>query len=353
MCIWNARNATRMAAAVCATILSGTLTASAVDKSAVYPKIAQAKTSSTSANKTVPAKFKELVDKGAAAKTQGQYRDAERYLKEAIDAGQASGVTRDLMLVPLNDLAGTYRHLNKLTEAEATYKDVLKLLTELNATASIGYATVLDNLAQVYSLQGDLQQCEKMQKEAIAIYSKSSDVRAKNEKAIAMANLAQTYVDEKKYGEAESAFKEALAVFEEIAPESPQIAILYDNYAGLYRKQEKPIEALVLQEKALKLLEKGLGKGHPEVAIALVNISQTYFTLGRNPEAEQALKRSLEINERVFGASSEQTADTLYKLIKFYKVTGRPSDAKQFEARLMQSGTAPVRNSPVPIPHKP
>lgn len=295
-------------------------------------------------------KFQETAARGRAAKEQGQYREAEVLLKAAVDQAKTMEFPQKALLVPLNDLAGTYRHLGKLDHAQIAYKEVLQILNNLDGKNSVGYATVLDNLAQVYALQGKLDLCEQMQKESIYIYGKSPDPRAKVEKAIVVANLAQTYIEEKKYVEAESAFKDALELFEEMDPDSPQVAILYDNYSQLYRKQNKPKEALVMQEKAVKLLEKGLGKNHPEVAIALNNIAGTYYDVDRKAEAEQALKRALEINEKVFGAESKQATASLASLVNFLRKCGKESDAAQYEARMPADPTA---GTSLRVPHKP
>lgn len=292
-------------------------------------------------------RFAELVKGGNAAKSKGMYRDAEKLLKEAVDVGLAARVSKAEMLVPLNNLAGTYMQLGKLSEAEATYKEVLSTLEELKMRNNMSYATVLDNLAQVYSRKGDLTQCEDMQREAIEIYGKSDNPNARQEQAIAMANLAQTYVDEKKYALAESSFRAALKTLEELAPDSPMVAILLDNYSALYRKQGKPGEALELQERSVKLLEKTLGRNHPEMAIALSNVAFTYKTMHRDAEAKDCLQRALEINEKAFGASSEQATASLKRLISFLKETDKPAEAKQYELRLLQSGGT------ISPPHKP
>jgi tetratricopeptide (TPR) repeat protein len=300
--------------------------------------------------KPTAEEFQTAAARGRAAKEQGLYRDAEALLKNAVDMGRAAELPKKALLIPLNDLAGAYRHLGKLDQAETAYQEVLQILTDLDGANAVGYATVLDNLAQVYAMQGKLAQCEKMQKESIVIYGKSPDPRAKREKAIVIANLAQTYIDQKKYVEAESAFKDALALLDEMDPDSPQVAILYDNYSQLYRKQGKPEEAVAMQEKALKLLEKGLGKNHPEVAIALNNIAGTYYDLDRKPEAEQSLKRALEINEKVFGAESRQATNSLSSLVNFLRKCGKENDAARYEARQL----ADPRSKPIlPPPNKP
>ncbi len=292
-------------------------------------------------------KFAELVRSGSLAKSRGMYREAEKLLKEAVDIGLATKLEKAQMLVPLNNLAGTYMQLGKLTEAEATYKDVLTALEELNMRQNMSYATVLDNLGQVYSRKGDLTQCEQMQREAIEIYAKSDNPNARQEQAIAMANLAQTYVEEKKYALAESNFRTALKTLEDLAPESPTVAILLDNYSALYRKQGKFAEALEQQERAVKLLEKTLGRNHPEVAIALSNIAFTYSKLHRETEARDCLDRALEINEKAFGANSVPATASLKRIIEFLRSTDKVSEAKQYELRLLQAGGT------ISVPHKP
>ncbi len=292
-------------------------------------------------------RFNELVRSGGIAKSRGMYREAEKLLKEAVDIGLATKVEKTQMLVPLNNLAGTYMQLGKLTEAEATYKDVLGALEELKMRHNMSYATVLDNLGQVYSRKGDLVQCEQMQREAIEIYAKSDNPNARQEQAIAMANLAQTYVEEKKFALAESNFRAALKTLEDLDPDSSIVAILLDNYSALYRKQGKFAEALEQQERAVKLLEKTLGRNHPEVAIALSNIAFTYTKLHRETEAKDCLERALEINEKAFGTNSAPATASLGRMIAFLRSTNKASEAKQYELRLLQAGGT------ISVPHKP
>ena len=91
-------------------------------------------------------------------------------------------------------------------------------------------------------------------------------------------------------------FDEALADYQKIVtefPNQPNLHILYNNWASLYREIEKPKEALEKINKALKLKKK--------YDIGLFNRAGIYLELGEEKDAckdfKKALKLDLEKNE--------------------------------------------------------
>lgn len=91
-------------------------------------------------------------------------------------------------------------------------------------------------------------------------------------------------------------FEEALADYKKIVtefPNQPNLHILYNNWASLYREIEKPKEALKKINEALKIKKK--------YDIGLFNRASIYLELGDEKEAckdfKKALKLDLEKNE--------------------------------------------------------
>ncbi len=85
--------------------------------------------------------------------------------------------------------------------------------------------------------------------------------------ARSLNNLAELYRVQGRYAEAEPLHKRALAIREKaLGPEHPDVAQSLNNLALLYPAQGKYAEAEPLHKRALAIWEKALGPEHPNVA---------------------------------------------------------------------------------------
>ncbi len=111
--------------------------------------------------------------------------------------------------------------------------------------------------------------------------------------ATSLNNLAEVYRLEGRYGKAESLLKRGLAIREKaLGPEHPDVAGSLNNLAALYDDQGKYAEAEPLVKRALAIAEKALGPDHPHVATALENYAALLRKTGRTTEAAKLEARA-------------------------------------------------------------
>ena len=84
------------------------------------------------------------------------------------------------------------------------------------------------------------------------------------------------------YPQALEGYQKALAILEKVlGKEHPDIAMTYNNIAGVYQAQGDYPQALAFYQKALAIREKVLGKEHPDIAMTYNNLALVYQAQGR------------------------------------------------------------------------
>ena len=155
---------------------------------------------------------------GIAAYRQGNYNEAVKQTKAALEAAEAFG------------------------------PDDLRLANTLNILASL------------YHAQGKYAEAEPLHKRALAIHEKTLGPEHSG-LALGLNNLAMLYHDQGKYSEAEPLHKRALAIWEKaLGPNHPYVATGLENYAVLLRKTERTSEADNLDSRATAIRVKRSGQ---------------------------------------------------------------------------------------------
>ncbi len=90
-------------------------------------------------------------------------------------------------------------------------------------------------------------------------------------------NLAELYRNRGSYAEAEPLYQRAQAILEAaLGPEHPRVARGLTNLAVLFRDQGRYAEAEPLCERVLAIAEKALGADYPGVTTGLANLALLY-----------------------------------------------------------------------------
>ncbi len=114
-------------------------------------------------------------------------------------------------------------------------------------------ATVLNNLAALYRLQGKYTAAEPLHRRALAIWEHTLGPEHPDV-ATRLHNLASFYDAQGKYAEAEPLYQRSLAIWEKaFGPEHPNVALSLENYADLLRKTDRNAEADRLEARAKAL----------------------------------------------------------------------------------------------------
>jgi len=185
----------------------------------------------------------------------------------------------------------------------------------------------LNNLAELYLAQRKYADAEPLFQRSLAI--KENALGPDNPAvAAALTSLAELYFEQGKYAEAEPLYQRALHIDEKaLGADDPGVASALNSLAGLYSEQGKYAEAESLYERSLAIREKLLGPDHPEVAAALNNLSTLEQLEGKYGEAEQHLQRALGIAEKAMKPDDPNVARGLVNLATLYQAQGKYAEA--------------------------
>jgi tetratricopeptide (TPR) repeat protein len=177
------------------------------------------------------------------------------------------------------------------------------------------------NLGTSYNTVGNA--CTELGRkdEALAMYRKAREIFAASYgeghpmTASADGNLGVTLKDLGRYREAEGFYRKSLAELQANGPDSPNTAIALSDLGELLVIEKRYAEALPDYQRALAINEKLLGPAHPEFAYDLRGVGDVLAGLGRTREAIPWLERALKIQESVQDAP-EQLANSRYHLAR-------------------------------------
>ena len=96
------------------------------------------------------------------------------------------------------------------------------------------------------------------------------------------------------------------------------------------------LAAISAFEKALKILQKRLGKNHPDAATAMNNLALLHYSRGNYEAAEPLYKRALVIDEQTLGIDHTGVATDLNNLALLYKKKGDLEGAEPLLKRAME-----------------
>jgi tetratricopeptide (TPR) repeat protein len=147
--------------------------------------------------------------------------------------------------------------------------------------------------------------------------------------AMILNNLAELYRSQGKYADAEPLFLSALEMRKRLlGAEHPYVAMSLNNLALLYNSQGKYAEAEPLFLSALEMNKRLLGAEHLEVATNLNNLAKLYDSQGKYAEAEPLFLSALEMTKRLLGAEHSEVATSLNNLAALYDSQGKYAEAE-------------------------
>lgn len=284
---------------------------------------------------------------GQAAYKAGDYAEAAEEFRKAVELAQASE-NQDLRLATsLNNLAEVYRVQGDLSKAEPLFKEALEVREAKLGDDSEEVALSLNNLAAVYQAQGRYEAALPLFKKSLAVMER---VHGKDhpQVGIALNNLAGIYRATGNFEAAEPLFKRSLVIWElAFGVEHQYVAAALTNLAELYYTQGRYAEAEPLFQRALAINERILGPTHLAVASGLTNLAAVQYARGNFAQAEPLLKRALEIKEQRLGVDHPQVATSLREYADLLRKLDRPEEAAIVEARVknMQPPSLPEQPS--------
>jgi len=313
----------------------------------------------------------DLLDKGRQAASNGNFDEAERYHRLAVDAaanetdsalqaeaiGDLGGVllakgrfyeARDLCLkalsllqntkakrylpIVLNNLGALSNQAGDFDQAEKYFKEAIRVSHEISPDDPY-VARVLNNLGVLYYTSGESGSAEKTLKEAIAFIERKAG-KDRPELVPFLANLGEVYIPQKKWKAAKAQFDRALSILQASGRgDHLDAASVLGGIGRLQFARENFAEAQQALRRSYAIRVRALGQDHPAVAATAVNLAAALAGAGAYEEAERMYGDALRVLEKASGSRSLQVAATLEKLTELYRKTHREGEAEVTAAR--------------------
>jgi tetratricopeptide (TPR) repeat protein len=226
----------------------------------------------------------------------------------------------------LNDEAEAQRHAGFYDKAEPLYLRALTLLQESSSKRAL--ATVLNNLGDFYCDTGNYQRSQSYYKQVQKLIGKAVPANDRLNAALlnGMATVALIQ------GDVSGALKKlerSLRIREAaLGPEHLEVSETLNNLGVAQWRAHQNAKAESTLQRALAIVERQLGPDHPDVAVTLTNLGVLYKTEKRYSEAEELFRRALDINIKAFHAGHRDVEDGLFYLAEVLMDEGRFTEAE-------------------------
>jgi eukaryotic-like serine/threonine-protein kinase len=198
----------------------------------------------------------------------------------------------------LENIAGAYKSLGVLDEAEKLAQRSYGLQTQISGADNLATAGSLELLATVTRLQGRYQRAEPLFRRLVAIRQRALG-NSHNDVATALSELGECLYLENKDSEAEPTLRRALMIDR---GHGADLGSGTRNYLALVieRKGEYS-EATALLREAADIDRRVDGHDSPNYAITLHNLGSALINSGDMTGAEAELREALAIRRKVLG----------------------------------------------------
>jgi tetratricopeptide (TPR) repeat protein len=276
--------------------------------------------------------YKQRLERGECRDYQQELALAIKYFSKAANLQKELGLEEGFAST-LNNLAELYRTQGRYDQAEPLYLQALELRKRLLGEDHPDVATSLNNLAELYNSQGRYDRAEPLCLQALELRKRllgedHPDI-ATSLNNLALLYKSQRYKSQGHYDQAEPLYLQALELRKRLLGEDhPDVVTSLSNLAGLYNSQGRYDQAELLCLQALELSKRLLGEDHPHVAASLNNLAFVYNSQGRYDQAEPLYLQALELSKRLLGEDHPHVAASLSNLAELYRTQGRYDQAE-------------------------
>jgi tetratricopeptide (TPR) repeat protein len=259
--------------------------------------------------------------------TQQRFAEAIELLKRALAAtGQTTPAEKSSRVNTLNSLAMMFEANNQDAEAETCYKQALATVQASDPPDPLGLKLILNNLGSFYQERNRYMEAEEMFRQLLEVAR--NDPRANHPRsADAAYKLANVYEAQGKYSEAERTLLDEIDAEEQQGEANVQLARallgLADHLKG--EKEEKAYEEAALNyQRALQVFEKlPKGSGRLPTATCVHGLADLYDQWGMPDKAESLYLRELDIEMEYLGKRYTLFPSGLIGLANLYRKQGR------------------------------
>ncbi|HAL91404.1 MAG TPA: hypothetical protein DCM68_00025, partial [Verrucomicrobia bacterium] len=181
-------------------------------------------------------------------------------------------------------------------EAEGMFLRALAVLKQTSGKSSLAVGTVLQHLADVERVKGDLAAANSSYQQAAEIF-RAAPRAFQPRYAAALNGQACVLLDQKQTKEAEKLFRQVIRIYERSdSPNANGLALPLYNLAMLLMEQRRLDEAGPLLEKAVRILETNRNPGDDKKLVVIYRSMGRYFkTAGNLVKAAEFEQKALNL----------------------------------------------------------
>jgi len=262
---------------------------------------------------------------------QDRYADAEKVLRRALQWREKNLPPTSVDIAySLNNLADVYRIEGRDWEARNLLESAVRILQEFHPEAE-GFSVILSNLAVALTKFHEYDRAEDLLSAALKRSEQQRGAMSR-EVGIAANNLAQVLRAKKHPADAAVLYARAAHIFEGLGRDSePDLAVALANSGQMLEEQNKSEQARQIEQRALDLLN--TGGNAPLRAAILENLGNIVVRSGNPSAALPYFEQSLDIQERAFGAEHPATVRILLDYAAATLRAGQKSLARKLRKR--------------------
>jgi tetratricopeptide (TPR) repeat protein len=274
-----------------------------------------------------------LVNLGIALSGDGQRSAATKLFQEALALHRRWLGNRNLRTVTnMNELATSYLMTGDPVRAAAMYAEILPIERELYPH-DIQTARTLEGLSYGLVRDGQGQQALKLAEEALDIAIKATGENSLDT-ALAYSSVAESYRILKSGDRALPLYRKARALYEKaLGPDHPRVASILSQEGLLLMRDGKFALADQSMMQSLKSLKKSCPSCATELAIAESNLGLLRLRQKRYRDADEAFSTAIELREKIGANTSPELADVLQSLAVVRTKENLPEDAARLNSR--------------------
>jgi serine/threonine protein kinase/tetratricopeptide (TPR) repeat protein len=264
----------------------------------------------------------------------GMYQEMEGVARQGLRLARTRpGEESEGVASSLISLGDALQHLGelqpaRLEEAEQCCRAGLEMNRKLLGSENLIVATGTEHLANIQAVRGRLDEGERMEREAMAMYEKLLGHQC-SQVAKALFDLSITVAAQpNRLAEAENLAREALGMQRKLLGEvHPEVAKTLNQLGSVLFMEGKLVEAEAVLREALGMWQKLQAKDRPEIVRLLADLGNLLIQRDTPAEGEAKYREALAM-ERSVRAADPDEVNLLYNLANAQSLQGKWDEAE-------------------------
>lgn len=275
---------------------------------------------------------------GGRAYENGNFGEAERLFKAAIEDLKGAPQNDIRLAESYNNLAVLYVNRNQLAKAEPLFEKALKIKEAALGGSDKDVIALTSKLCVFYFNNGKRAQAQPLIDKMVNYGER--ETRQLIEINSAFSKLANYYSNHKqKLENAEIAIKQAESeTMSEAKSQAQETAVMLDSVGDAIKSQGDLVrQAERLYKSSLALRERSLPPQHAALSASLENLGRVYQAQGRTAMAEPLLRKAYEISLTTLGMERRETQKRMEALAQLFTQQGRLSEARSLYTAALEN----------------